>query len=209
MTSSPKYFFKTLFTLSFIAFSFALPARAADHAPDKYVYDPAHTQILFRVDHLGFSHPTGRFLKFSSGFTFAPVMAEQSHVDIDMKADSIDLGRGTWDDVMKGGNFLKTDKYPDITFASTKVVKTGPRTGTLTGNLTIVGVTKPVVLNVTYNRSGTHPYNKNYIAGFSATGKIKRSDFGINFGLPGIGDTVELNIEVEGIRQDFGKLNEK
>lgn len=208
MTFSSRHLFKALFIVTFISLFAGLPA-AASAAPDKYIYDPAHTQILFRVDHLGFSHPTGRFLKFSGGFTFMPEAPEQSNVDIDIKADSVEMGSSSWDDVMKGGNFLKTDRYPDITFTSTKIVKTGPHTGTIAGNLTLVGVTRPLVLSVTYNRSGTHPYNKNYIAGFSATGKIKRSDFGINFGLPGIGDVVELNIEVEGIRQDFGKLNQK
>lgn len=185
------------------------PAAAAVKAPDKFIYDPAHTQILFRVDHLGFSHPSGRFLKFSGGFTFTPDRPETSHVDITIQASSIDMGSAPWEAVMKSGSFLKTDKYPEISFKSTKIARTGRKTGTITGDLTLIGVTKPVTLNVTYNKSGTHPYNKNYIAGFSATGRLKRSDFGMNFGLPGIGDIVEIDVEVEGIRQDFGKLNEK
>ena len=187
----------------------AVPAVAAVKSPDKYIYDPAHTQIVFRVDHLGFSHPSGRFLKFSGGFVFDADTPENSDVNMIIQARSIDMGSSAWEDVMKGSSFLKTDKYPDITFKSTKIVKTGARTGNVTGDLTIIGVTKPITLAVTYNKSGTHPYNKNYIAGFSATGKIKRSDYGMDFGLPGIGDMVDIDVEVEGIRQDFGKLNTK
>jgi polyisoprenoid-binding protein YceI len=177
--------------------------------PDKYIYDPAHTQILFKVNHLGFSHPHGRFDKFRGGFTFDPDHPETSSVDITIDANSIDMASADWERMMRGSNFLNVGKYPDITFKSAKIEKTGDKTGRIMGDLTILNVTKPVTLNVVYNKSGVHPYNKNYIAGFSATTKIHRSDFGMNWGLPGIGDEIVIDIEVEGIRQDFGGLNHK
>ncbi len=184
---------------------FALLASIAAFAkaPDKYIYDPAHTQILFSVDHLGFSHPHGRFDRFKGGFIFDPAHPEASAVQISIEADSIDMASKDWERMLKGSNFLNTAKYPVIVFKSTKIEKTGDRTGRMTGDLTILNVTKPVTLNVTYNKSGIHPYNKNYIAGFSAVTKINRSDFGMTWGLPGIGDEVNIDLQVEGIRQDF------
>ena len=182
----------------------AAPAHAK--GPGKYSYDPAHTQILFQADHLGFSHPHGRFDKFSGGFTFDPAHPEASSIDVTIDTNSIDMASETWNSAMKGSNFFNTAKFPKMTFKSTRVEKTGENAGRVTGDLTLLGVTRPVTLDVTYNRSGTHPYNKNYIAGFSATGRIKRSDFGMTWGLPGIGDNVGLDIQVEGIRQDFDGL---
>jgi polyisoprenoid-binding protein YceI len=185
-----------------------LSSTAAVAAPGKYTYDPAHTQIFFQVDHVGFSHPHGRFDKFSGGFTFDPDHPEQSNVEITIDTKSIDMASDLWNNAMKGGAFFNTDKFPTMTFKSTKIEKTGANTGKLTGDLTLLGVTKPVTLDVTYNKSGIHPFNKNYIAGFSATGTIHRSDFGMK-AANGIGEDAKLDIQVEGIRQDFGTLNNK
>jgi polyisoprenoid-binding protein YceI len=171
--------------------------------PDKYIYDPAHTQIHFAVDHLGFSHPQGRFDKFHGGFTFDPSQPEKSQIDVTIDANSIDMASADWERMLKGASFFNTAKFPVMTFKSKKIEKTGDKTGKVTGDLTLLGVTKTVALDVTYNKSGVHPLNRNYLAGFSATGKIRRSDFGMTFGLPGIGDDVDIDIQVEGIRQDF------
>ena len=197
-----KYFLALLACLSFSTAAFAKGA-------EKYIFDPAHTQIEFRVDHLDFSHPSGRFLKFTGGFTFDQDAVEGSAVSITIDPASIDMGSTEWERVMKSGTFLDVKKYKEITFQSAKIEKTGPKTGRITGNLTLHGTTQPVTLDVRYNKSGTHPYNKNYIAGFEAHTTLKRSDFGMNFGLPGIGDEVDVFIQVEGIRQDFSQLDKK
>ncbi len=197
-----KYFLALLACLSF-------STAAIAKGPEKYIFDPAHTQIEFRVDHLGFSHPSGRFLKFTGGFTFDQNAVEGSTVAISIDPASIDMGSPEWERVMKSETFLDVKTYKEIRFQSLKIEKTGAKTGRLTGNLSLHGVTKPVTLDVRYNKSGTHPYNKNYIAGFDAHGTIKRSDFGMKFGLPGIGDEVEVWIQVEGIRQDFSQLDKK
>ncbi|MDE1151696.1 MAG: YceI family protein [Micavibrio sp.] len=190
---------------------FTLPvvAQAAEAKPDRYIYDPVHTQIEFRADHLGFSHPTGRFLKFTGGFTFDPAAPESAEVHISIDPASLDMGSNDWQRAMTGSEFLDVAKYKEITFKSTKILRTGDKTGKMTGDLTIHGVTRPVTLDVTYNKSGTHPYNKNYLAGFSATATLKRSDYGMTFGLPGIGDVVEISLQVEGIRQDFNGIDKK
>jgi polyisoprenoid-binding protein YceI len=192
-----------------VSLALILASAPAFAKPEKYTFDPAHTQVMFQVDHIGFSHPHGRFDKFGGGFTFDAEHPEQSSIDVSIDTGSIDMASEDWNRAMKGGNFFNTDKFPKMTFKSTKIEKTGANTGKVTGDLTIIGVTKPVTLDVTYNKSGIHPYNKNYISGFSATGELSRSDFGMKWGAPGIGDKVKLDIQVEGIRQDFGSLNNK
>jgi polyisoprenoid-binding protein YceI len=184
----------------------APPAKAGGTVPDRYVFDPAHTQVFFSVDHLGLSHPMGRFDDIKGGFTFNPAAPEKSSIDVTIKAASVDMGRDGWSRAVAGSHLLDAGKFPDIRFKSTSVHVTDKKTGTVTGDLTLHGVTRPVTMDVTYNGSRTHPLNRNYLAGFSARLHLRRSDFGMTFGLPDIGDDVTITIEVEGIRQDFTNL---
>ena len=89
-----------------------------------------------------------------------------------------------------------------MTFKSTAIEVTGENTAKITGDLTLLGVTHPVTLDVTHNKSGTHPYSGKFVSGFSATTTIKRSAFGMKYGLPAVSDDVEVRLEVEGIRQE-------
>lgn len=193
--------------LGFIAL--LLAATPALAAPDKYSFDPAHTQILFTVSHLGFSHSHGRFNKFDGSFTFDEKNPAASTIDVTVDTASVDMGSKAWDDAVTADALLNAKKFPKMTFKSTGVTKTGDKTGSVTGDLTLLGVTKPVTLNVTYNKSGNHPYTKNHLAGFSASATLKRSEFGMVKYLPDVGDDVTITIEVEGIRQDFEGMNAK
>lgn len=184
--------------------TFSSPASAAD----KYIFDDAHTQVIFSANHLGFSFSHGRFNKIAGHFTFDEKEPAQSTIDVTIDAASIDMGSEAWDKHMKSADFLNVEKFPGITFKSTGIEVTGEKQGKVTGDLTLLGVTKPVTLDVTYNGSGVHPYSKNQIAGFSAKGSFKRSDFGMEYGLPNVGDEVSFIIQVEGIRQDHEKMNE-
>lgn len=175
----------------------------------KYTLDPAHTQVMFAVSHLGFSFSHGRFDKFDGSFTFNAAQPETSEIEATIDINSLDMGSAEWDKHLKSADFFNAEKFPTMTFKSTKIEKTGEKTGTVTGDLTLMGVTKPVTLEVRYNNSGVHPYNRNHIAGFSATGLIKRSDFGMKGGLPAVGDDVAIMIEVEGNRRDFDDINKK
>ena len=103
---------------------------------------------------------------------------------------------------MKNEDFFNVEKFPEMTFKSTGVTVTGENTGDVTGDLTLLGVTKPVTLHVTFNKAGKHPMGDKYAAGFSATGTLRRSDFGMDYGLPMVSDEVELRIEVEGVREN-------
>lgn len=179
----------------------------AQAAPEKYIYDPVHTQIMFSVSHLGFSFPHGKFNKFSGGFVFDQEKPETSQAEITIDADSLDMDSADWEQHLKSTDFFNVRKFPAMIFKSGKIVKTGANTADMTGDLTLLGVTKPVTLLVTFNKAGTHAFNKNYVAGFSLSGSLKRSDFGMNYALPLVGDEVNLIIQVEGIRQDFEKIS--
>lgn len=179
------------------------PAHATE-----YVLEKPHTQILFSVSHLGFSFSHGKFTDFDGRFTFNPDTPEDGHVDVTIKTESIEMNHKKWNAHMKNADFFNVTEYPEMRFVSTKIEKTGENTGKITGNLTLLDVTKPVTLDVTYNKSGIHPFTKSYISGFSARGSLKRSDFGMNYGIPNVGDKVNLIIEVEGIRQTTVNANE-
>lgn len=186
------------------AAALTLIAPGAAHAELKeYTLDKPHTQILFFIDHMGVSKSSGEFLDYSGKFTFDPENAKDADakVDVTIKTDSLDLGDAKWDEHVKGKDMLNTAQFPEIKFASTKVDPTGDKTAKLTGDLTLLGVTKPVTLDVTWNACGVHAMSKAPICGFSATGSLKRSEFGMGYGIPMVGDDVELRIEVEAAQQ--------
>lgn len=178
------------------------PAAAKKTDADSYTFDKVHTQIMFSVSHLGFSFSTGSFTGFDGGFTFDEAKPENSSVQVTIDTNSITLHDAKWEEHLKSEDFFNTAAHPLMTFKSTKVEKTGDKTGRVTGDLTLLGVTKPVTLDVIFNKAAVHPYSKQYVAGFSASGTLNRSDFGMVYGLPGIGDEVNITIEVEGIRSE-------
>lgn len=175
------------------------PAFAEEGAPaPKYVFDKVHTQIFFTVNHAGFSNSTGKFLDFDGGFSLDTTKPENSSVDVTIKTASINMDDEKWDTHLKGNDFFNVEKFPDMTFKSTKVEVSGENMANVTGDLTLLGVTKPVTLAVKLNQAGKHPFSGKDAAGFSITGTLKRSDFGMVYGLPAVGDDVQLRIEVEG-----------
>ncbi len=179
-------------------FAAALLAAAPAHAEVKhYVLEKPHTQVVFSVNHLGFSNSTGMFHDFDGTIDYDTVNVEKSKVDVTIKAASVDMGTTKWDDHVKNADFLNVEKFPDITFKSTSVKKTGADTADITGDLTILGVTKPVVLATKQNKVGQHPMSGKDHAGFSATTTFKRSDFGVKYGLPNVGDEITVRLEVE------------
>lgn len=178
----------------------ASPAFAAKG--DDFTFDKVHTQIGFTVSHLGYSFSQGRFTGFDGGFTFDAEKPEAAAVNVTIDTGSLVMHDAEWEKHLKGEDFFNTAAFPAMTFKSTKIEKTGDNTGRLTGDLTLLGVTKPVTLDVIFNKASVHPYSRKFVAGFSATGALKRSDFGMDYGLPGIGDDVNIIIEVEGIRTD-------
>lgn len=191
--------------LSFFFVLFSMPAFADGHGHkgvEQYSFDTAHTQILFFVDHLGFSKSQGEFHEYSGGFVFDRDHPEKSSIDVTINTASIDMDHEKWDAHMKNADFFSVKQFPTMTFKSTSIKVTGEKTAEITGDFTLLAVTKPVTLNVVYNKSDIHPFSGKYVSGFSATTTIKRSEFGMLYGLPAVGDDVEVRIEVEGVRQD-------
>lgn len=190
---------KYLWMLMMLCFVGVQPARAQIEI---YEFDKAHTQILFFVDHLGFSKSQGEFHEYDGGFTFNRDEPEKSKVEIAIQTSSIDMDDEKWNDHMKNADFFNAEKFPTMVFKSTNIEKTGDKTGIITGDLTILETTKSVTLDAVFNKADVHPFNKKYVAGFSAKTKIKRSNFGMKYGLPLLGDEVDIMIEVEGFRQN-------
>lgn len=172
-------------------------AEANTAATGTYTVDPAHTSITFKVNHLGFSNFTARFDKVDGRLDYDNANVENSKVDIVIDPASIDTNVTKLDEELKADNALNVKKFPIMIFKSTKVTRTGATTGTIAGEFTMLGVTKPVNLNVTLIGAGQHPMKKTSVIGFSATGKLNRSDFGLKNWLPMVGDEVVFVIETE------------
>lgn len=175
------------------------------HAESKtYDIETPHTQVIFSVNHLGFSHSYGKFLDYKGTINLDQADPSTAKVDVTIKTASIEMNDQKWNDHLKNADFFDVTTFPDMTFKSTKVDVTGKDTAKITGDLTIKGVTKPVVLDTKLNKAGKHPMNGKDGVGFSATTTIKRSDFGISYGLPAVGDEVKIIIEAEAYAADAG-----
>lgn len=164
---------------------------------DTYKLDPVHTQIMFTVNHLGFSNPTGSFVKFDGGFDFDANNFENSSAHVTIQTSSIDMNSAIWEKDLKAPPWFNVAKYPTMEFKSTKVVKTGAKAMDVTGDLTLLGVTKPVTLKVVFNKKGDQ-FGKQK-AGFNATTTIDRTQFGMKTFAPMVGAKVHIRINVEGV----------
>lgn len=192
----------------------AQPAAAKVEAPmdapaGAYTIDQSHTSVLFRVSHVGFSHYTARFKRATAQLQLDPKNLAASSVTATIDAKSLEtdypnVAETDFNAQLLSEQWLDGAKYPEITFRSTKVEVTGPRTMLIHGDLTIRGVTRPMTLETRLNGGyAGHPMDKHARVGFSAHGTLKRSEYGISYGIPapgstfGVGDEVEVIIETE------------
>ncbi len=171
----------------------------ATAAPTYYTIDPTHTYPHFAIDHLGFSTLYGRFDQ-TSGRMMIDWERKTGFVEVKIAAVSVNTGYGKRDDHLRSPDFLNVMEFPDIHYESTNVRFTSDTTAVVEGKLTLLGVTRPVTLQVERIHCGVNPINKKDTCGFDATGEIKRSDFGSRYGLPKIGDTMKLWFQVEAIK---------
>jgi polyisoprenoid-binding protein YceI len=175
--------------------------RAAD-----YTVDANHSKILFRVKHLGIANVTGRFEKFTAAFSFDPTNPAAFSASASIEAPSVNTDVTGRDDDLRSANFFDVANHPKIEFVSSGAKEIGKNKYEIAGNLTIRGVTKPVVLMAEFGGTAIDPRG-NERAAFSATGVINRKDFGITWnrvldtGGVMVGDEVQLIIEVEGIKK--------
>lgn len=183
-----------------VCLAVAMMASMSAQAAESYTIDPFHTYPNFEINHLGFSTMHGRFDKTSGNLTI-DWEKNTGSVDITIDAASVSTGMKKRDDHLMSPDFLNAAEFPEITYKSTKVTINKDKTAMVEGNLTIMGVSKPVTLDVASINCGDHPMKKGaYICGFDAKGKFKRSDFGVTYGLPAVGDEMKLHIEVEAAR---------
>ena len=174
-----------------------------------YTLDKAHASLIFRVNHIGFSNYTRRFKRFDANLQFDPANMARSSVTVSVDATSLETDYPTPEKLdfnaeLQNEQWLDTAKFPQMTFRSSKVEVTAPSTLKISGDLTLRGVTRPMVLDATYNGGYEgHPLDPHARIGFSAHGTLKRSDFGMTVGIPapgttmGVGDEVEVIIEAE------------
>lgn len=183
---------------------FSFSAQAAD----TYKFDPHHTSVVWTANHFGFSNPSGKFSEVEGDLTLDEKNPSKSQVNVTVKMANLFTGYGNFDNHLKSADFFNVEKFTTATFVSKKVVITGKNTAKITGDLTLVGVTKPITLNAKLNKIDVSPITQKRTAGFTATAVIKRSDFGIDYAVPSVGDNVKLLIEAEaGIVDDSSDKN--
>ncbi len=169
------------------------PALAAED----WEFDHAHTLVAFTVNHLGFSTTYGAFTEFDGSLSLDQDDPANSSVSVTIDSASVDTRDDDRDADLNSANFFDIENHPAITFESTSVNVTGDNTAEVTGDLTMLGTTNPVTLDVTLNQIGPNPFFETLTAGFSATAVLDRSDWGMEFGVPVIGDEVTIIIETE------------
>ena len=182
-------------------------------AAEEFLLDGIHTEMIFSVNHQGYSQLYGWFREFSGEISFDQAAPEKARLKIVVDTASIDTnqtkrypnGAASRDETLRGPGFFNVKEFPTMTFESTLVEKTGDNTGRLNGNLTLLGVTKPMVFDVTFNKIAPNPtptFKDILTMGFSLRGKLKRSEWGMKAFIPFVGDEVSLIIEAEAWQKD-------
>ena len=161
-----------------------------------YKSEQGHAYVAFQYSHQGFSKPIIRWGTTDATVTFDAENPENSKLTVTLPVKDIDTGVAAWDDHIKGEGFFDLANHPEITFVSTDVEQIRDGYGTLTGNLTIKGVTKPFTLTGTVNKVGKNFRSGVDMFGVSAKGQLKRSDFGVDKYAP-MADDIEIMVEVE------------
>jgi polyisoprenoid-binding protein YceI len=213
----------------------AAPALAA---PVKFELDPVHTQVFFSVEHAGFSQSTGKLLNPTGSLTIDPDNWSASEVQVRMLANRINFDDPAWNKAVQGKSYFNAQLFPELTFRSTLLTlencamraassadqrssdqlklptcapgsENTPLKGVLVGDLTLLGVTRSVTLQIQFNKRARHPYTLKDTVGFDATGALKRSDFGMSATPKTLGDLVTLRIAVEATRVRENKVQGK
>lgn len=159
-----------------------------------YRIEPSHTQITFTLSHFGFTEFSGFFSGASGSLRIDPANIAAAKLDVSLPVSSVQTTSGKLDGELRGDQWFDAEKFPVATFTSTKVVRGNVGKATIAGNLTLHGVTRPVILEARFVGAGVNPIDKTETIGFSATGTIKRSEFGVKQYVPLIGDEVHLSI---------------
>lgn len=185
---------RTLFATMLLGLLVTLPVMAK---PVTYQLDPNHTQVRVVWNHFGFSNPMANFTHVTGTLVYDAEHPTRSSVRVNIPLSGLDTHVAALDEHLKGADFFDIAKYPDAHFVSTDVREAGKGRLTVTGKLSVHGVTRPVTLHVRVNKIGMQPMLKVPAAGFDATATLKRSDFGVGAYAPQVSDEVRLHLTVE------------
>ncbi|GAB02349.1 MULTISPECIES: YceI family protein [Acinetobacter] len=183
-------------TLS-LGLAFALASSVTLAAPVDYKIDPTHTATVFSWNHFGFSTPSANFTDIQGVIKVDNAKPANSSVEVTIPLSSVNTNVAALDKEFQEEAWFNAAKYPNITFKSTKVETKDKKHFKITGDLTVKGVTKPVVLDAVLNKQGEHPMAKVPAIGFNATTSFDRSAFGIGNYVPNVGDKITVNITTE------------
>ena len=185
---------KTLLVAALFAF-----AGSAFAAPVSYRIDPNHTNVIASWNHFGFSNPSVNFGQADGTIVYDAAKVSASTVQVTLPLSGVSALATDFHDHLSSGDWFDAAKYPAATFKSTSVEAAGTGKLKVTGDLTVKGVTRPVVLDVTLNKAGEQPMAKRAAIGFDATATVKRSDFGLGNYVPNVSDEVTLRITTEAV----------
>lgn len=166
-------------------------------APVTYKMDPTHTDVVAQWDHFGFSRPIAHFGQVDGAITYDADNVAASRVEVVLPLAGLSSHVQAFDDHLKSADFFDAENHPQATFKSTSVKAAGAGKLAVAGNLTIKGITRPVVLDVSINKIADNPMTGQPSAGFDATATIKRTDFELGMFVPNVSDEVELRITTE------------
>jgi polyisoprenoid-binding protein YceI len=193
-------------TLAVTAVVAMVDATNAAHAePARYELDPEHLTIAFLVEHLGYAKALGKFLSARGGYTFDAETGELSDVRVTVATMSVDTDHEARDRHLRSDDFLESEAHPEMTFTANGARRTGERTFEIDGELTLLGVSRPLVLEAVWNKSAPYPIPpRTEVMGVSARGRLERSAFGMSYGVADglVGDEVEIVIELEARRSE-------
>lgn len=186
---------------SALALSLGLLSTPLAQAADTFKVDPVHSYVVFQIKHLDVGNNWGRANSPTGTFTIDDADASKSSISISVKADSIDTGNAARDTHLKGPDFFDAKQFPNITFKSTAVKKTGEKTYEVTGDFTLHGVTKPLTVTLTKVGEGDKGAQAGGVrAGYETSFTIKRTDFGMTGMTQAVGDEVKLTVSFEGTK---------
>ncbi|MEE3170333.1 MAG: YceI family protein [Pseudomonadota bacterium] len=190
----------------------ALPAALAISTgamaePRKFIVDDEHFSIVFEIMHIGYAPVMGMFREVEGQFVYDEEARELKSGQLVFQSDSVFTNHKKRDEHVRNEDFLNSEEYPEITYTVTGFETTGENTGKVTGDLEMLGQTRPVVLDVTLNKSAVYPFgHEEYTLGISASTTLKRSEWGMTYGIDQamVGDEVTLRFGFEAIRESGG-----
>jgi polyisoprenoid-binding protein YceI len=199
---------RTTVAAALVAGALQVPIATAE--PRNFKVDDEHFSMTFEVQHIGYAPVMGMFREVAGQFQYDEEARELSSGSLTFTSESVFTNHDKRDDHLRDGDFLDSAKFPEITFSVTDFETTGENTGIVTGDLTMLGQTRPVDVSVTLNKAAVYPFgHEEYTLGITAETSFKRSDWGMTYGLENdlVGDEVKLRFGFEAIRESDGWFN--